>query len=759
MSESQLQIVISVINDAGAQLAAVGAQLSTLADQTASDALDMSASMSAAGTSIEDSLTAAEQSAIAAAEATLTQWTEAAAGIDASVGSAAAAVSDEYAGMGNSAALAAAATDAAWQASVAELESAMSGAASDVEEDFAAMGATGTEAGSKIESSISSLGGKLTMIGVQAGIAGGLLTAGVAATADAAGQTDDAFDQLRNTIKDAYDSAGAPTAGYATTVADLTAKIDTQNAAIAEAGAAMQKWTGTTAEVAASHEKAAAAIETAQVNLQKLQQQLDQVTSSQQLTTGSAADTTAQFEAAARANTNFGFTVADSATALQFLFASTSNVNETMSAYQDAMDLAAAKGIDLATASNAVIQAMSGQGRSLRDLGIQVADGLSGQTALAAIQQKVSGAAQEAATQGLGPFNVAMANLNKASVDAGNTILPLLTRLIEDLTGLIDKIDAFAQAHPKMTEGLLAFALAFGAILLVLAPLLIVAGSFLIIVETFNTLSDIGIFTSLANGARGLWGLLTTDLTPALTTLWAFITESMIPALTSFASLIADTVAPALWAMTTAILADPLTWLVVAVVAAVASMGLLAYEIYKNWDMIKSYFDAALKYLTALWNTFWDGFLTSVSDIWGGIGAAVQKGINYVEGIISGFAATIQNIYKTIMAPINAITGAASSIAGAVGGGIGTAIKAFASGGIVNSPTLALVGEAGPEAIIPLSAFSGGSSLAGAGSFGGGGNIIVNINGGSYLDQGGATMIADALAKSIGRQLKLKNYF
>jgi hypothetical protein len=45
--------------------------------------------------------------------------------------------------------------------------------------------------------------------------------------------------------------------------------------------------------------------------------------------------------------------------------------------------------------------------------------------------------------------------------------------------------------------------------------------------------------------------------------------------------------------------------------------------------------------------------------------------------------------------------------------------KAMATGGIVTSPTMALIGEAGPEAVIPLSKM---------GSMGGG--ITVNVNGG-----------------------------
>lgn len=42
---------------------------------------------------------------------------------------------------------------------------------------------------------------------------------------------------------------------------------------------------------------------------------------------------------------------------------------------------------------------------------------------------------------------------------------------------------------------------------------------------------------------------------------------------------------------------------------------------------------------------------------------------------------------------------------------------------------------------------------------GGGGGINIYVQGGTYLDQGGATMIANALATQINRQIKLKNFF
>ena len=77
-----------------------------------------------------------------------------------------------------------------------------------------------------------------------------------------------------------------------------------------------------------------------------------------------------------------------------------------------------------------------------------------------------------------------------------------------------------------------------------------------------------------------------------------------------------------------------------------------------------------------------------------------------------------------------ALAGEAAGNGAALGGSDGVKVNpiggdmiALASGGIVTSPTMALIGEAGPEAVIPLSR---------GGGFGGG--ITINItNAGSVI--------------------------
>ena len=71
-------------------------------------------------------------------------------------------------------------------------------------------------------------------------------------------------------------------------------------------------------------------------------------------------------------------------------------------------------------------------------------------------------------------------------------------------------------------------------------------------------------------------------------------------------------------------------------------------------------------------------------------------------------------------------------VSGAVGG-IGSAVKGLfgfgPTGAIVRQPTLSVIGEAGPEAVIPLNRMPGASPLPGGGS-----TFIINVNAGMGTD-------------------------
>ena len=82
-----------------------------------------------------------------------------------------------------------------------------------------------------------------------------------------------------------------------------------------------------------------------------------------------------------------------------------------------------------------------------------------------------------------------------------------------------------------------------------------------------------------------------------------------------------------------------------------------------------------------------------------------------------------------------------------------TDIGRGASGAIVTQPTMALIGEAGPEALVPLDSMPGASPVGGLGGVNVD-TVIINVSG--YADGAGAgRAAADAFRRQLGLQRRL----
>ena len=143
----------------------------------------------------------------------------------------------------------------------------------------------------------------------------------------------------------------------------------------------------------------------------------------------------------------------------------------------------------------------------------------------------------------------------------------------------------------------------------------------------------------------------------------------------------------------------------------------------------------------------WTDISNFITNIWTTIQNTVKTGVNDVIGAINGFINALDAIHISI--PAIQIPGTKLGTPAVNLGFNIPDIPMLADGGIVLGPTLAMIGEAGPEAVIPLS---------GAGAGAGGQTIQVFIQGGNYLDSQGATMIGNALARQIIQQIRVTNY-
>jgi hypothetical protein len=543
--------------------------------------------------------------------------------------------------------------------------------------------------------------------GLQVAAAGAALTGAYAGIVSSAATVQESQDSLKQAVTDAMAGATTATGSYTTQVQFLKDKIDGYKASIQSANATLDANSGSAEKSAAAHAKASATIATDQVNIAKYQAQLDLLTNAQQLNGSSVDDITAKLNAQADANVSLGFSVADSTHSLSQAFTATKDVSEAMQVNQAAMDLARAKNIDLGTATNQVILAMNGQGRALATYGIQIKDGLSGMDALNAVQGAVNGQAQAFAGTLSGQLGVAMQSFNKLLSDIGTTQMPLLTQLFGWLVKITDAVDAWIEQHQKLTETILLFVGILGVALTVLGSLLIVFGTVALIVLALGApfILLIGLIALLAAVIIANWKTLSDDIQAIWTVVVNFFTQ---------------------------------TWTTIRNTATNALTAL------------SNFVGATLSGIQGVWNTVWTAVSTFFENIWNGIKTSAESAIDYIMSKVQGFVSWAQGILGPILGAINAVGSAASVF----GKGVASVVSSAASVLNVHDAIITPGGQ-----VIQTDPADYLFATKTPGSLGGGsGSITVNINGGSYLDQGGAKMIGDALAKSIVQQMKTRNY-
>jgi hypothetical protein len=313
-------------------------------------------------------------------------------------------------------------------------------------------------------------------------------------------------------------------------------------------------------------------------------------------------------------------------------------------------------------------------------------------------------------------------------VNIGTALMPFLN-VVTDL--VLNLANAFA-AMPGPLQAIVGGLVALTAAFVVLAPAISA------VISIAGVLAGLKIGATIA-GWAALAGPAITAISAAFTGFLAFLTGTLLPGLIAFFS-------------------GPVGWTVLAVAAVVAMVVLFRKPLTDFVVWLGSWGKPISQFFVNLWDgvvKLASNAVQSIKSIFTSIGAVIKGAFN---GILLGVFVSINGAINNINFLIKRANALSAKVRGPQLPTLPKlSVPQFAQGGVVNGPTLAMVGEGGErEYIIPASKMAAASANYLNGARGGavipayasggfvGGNALINVTTGPVMQQGGQQYVSMA---------------
>ena len=433
-----------------------------------------------------------------------------------------------------------------------------------------------------------------------------------------------------------------------------------------------------------------------------------------------------RINAAQKQMEQYGFTNAQTQEALANLTTGLKDPAKALDSLSLAADLAKFKHIDLAEAATAVTKAQEGNLRALKAIGIDLPVAAGGALKLQKANEGLSKATDDAS---------AYLAAHSDAVNASSKNHDAYEKLLGKVSIAQDKVNAMSSAGSEIMKGL---SDAIGGQAAKSAETF--SGQMLTLkVQSEDVAKNIGLvlipileklvgaikdvvdwFTKHKLIAEAVGVVIGTVLVAAIGAYMVKLGQAAVESVINFGKMIAGWVATGVAATEAGI------------ATAVASGGLI---------IAIGLIVAAVVYLATHWRQVWAEIQTIAEGAWhfiegivGKLGAGIKGYLDIIKGEINGLISLVNMAIRVI----DSIHVKLPSWLGGNEFGINIPqIPMLADGGIVTSPTLAMIGEAGAEAVIPLSKMGG---------MGGGINVVVNVAGSVVQEQDLAVSVRDQIA-------------
>jgi len=257
--------------------------------------------------------------------------------------------------------------------------------------------------------------------------------------------------------------------------------------------------------------------------------------------------------------------------------------------------------------------------------------------------------------------------ISTLGITIGQKLLPIITPLIEKISSIVTKIGDWMEQNPGLTRTILIIVGALGGLMVVLGPIL------MILPGIIAALPVLGIAFAALLGPVGI---------------------------------------------------------AIAAIAALIAIGVL---VWKNWDTIKEkakqiwkaicdFFENVWTKIKDIFSKHWRTILAILFPVvgipiliaqnWGKIVEVVKGIFDKVKDVVAAAVNWVIDKVNSFISFINKIPGVNIGEIGQIGGGqtagsnLLANIPGFQRGGLVRQPTVGLIGERGPEVIIPINEFN-----------------------------------------------------
>lgn len=292
------------------------------------------------------------------------------------------------------------------------------------------------------------------------------------------------------------------------------------------------------------------------------------------------------------------------------------------SKYGDTIDAMEKKSIKEAFGSDeavAVIDLLYGKTDQLQNGILDMYDAMGGGAAAA---NEMATAINSTESQ---KYTVLKQLLHNVTEELGTGLLPTVNSWLSSGTKMIGKVSEWIQNNQELASGIMNAVLFLGVFLTVTGSITSIIG-----VLGGAITRTIGILPALKSGFETvrIYGMYAADGVKAMASgIINMVRQGITSAMAALPGLIGS-----VWSFTAALLANPVTWIVIGIVALVAALILL----WKNWDQVSAF----------------------VQNVWNGCVEKVKTGLDMIQNVFRNVGNAIKNTFSNAL---NSVKNAAST--------------------------------------------------------------------------------------------------